>query len=83
MMDRNREARRAPMAAVNGGPSRRRQPRSTNLRDSPGSISIFILILVSFRFHDVFLTIDLFSLFLQRTTELWRCKSRLDFGIEE
>lgn len=44
-MDRNREARRGGMAAVNGvagGISRRRQQRATNLRDSPGSISISI-----------------------------------------
>ncbi|KAJ6810607.1 protein TIME FOR COFFEE-like [Iris pallida] len=34
-MDRNREARRGSMAAMNGGLSRRRQQRSTNLRDSP------------------------------------------------
>ena len=60
MMDRNREARRGSMAAVNGGRSRRRQQRSTNLRDSPGSISISISMLVSSDFHNVFLTIDLF-----------------------
>jgi len=54
MMDRNREARRGSMAAVNGGLSRRRQHRSSNLRDSPGSISISIPMLVSFDFHNVF-----------------------------